>query len=153
MGSNTSRNRRHDEIMSDRYDELDKWLKKASDDELGRLLSRALVLMAHDRDADWDLGNPVVAVEWSYMGLIDHERMLRSNSLAAMEAEMNGGHRVVVALGDEPDTYAAYCDPHPGDEPAVLCWYGPDRMTVDAAVDDGRLHVPGVEPEVARVCR
>ena len=130
-----------------------KWLKKASDDELGRLLSRAYVLMDHDRDADWDLGNPVVAVEWSYMCLIDHERMLRLNSLAAMEAEMNGGHRVVVALGDEPDTYAAYCDPHPGDEPPVICWYGPDRTTVDAALDDGRLHVPGVEPEVARVCR
>ena len=32
MGSNTS-----SKVMSDRYDELDKWLKKASDDELDQL--------------------------------------------------------------------------------------------------------------------
>jgi len=134
--------------MTDLYDDIEKWLRKASDDEIDRLLTRAHGLISHDRGDDWTHSEPVVAVEWQYMCLMGAERDLRRNSLAAMEADMNGGHRVVIAFGDGQDTFAAYCDPRPGDEPPVLCWHGPDRLTVDDAVNDGRFHLPGVEPEV-----
>ena len=70
------------------------------------------------------------------MCLIDGEREFREDSLAAIEAEMNGGNQVVIALVTTRTRSQRTCDPRPGDEPPVFCWHGPDRTTVDDAVDD-----------------
>lgn len=63
-----------------------------------------------------------------------------------MQADLNGGHYPVVSIdGTEVGKWQAYCAPvFDGPE----CWEGPNRDTVEEAVEDARRHCPNVEPEV-----
>lgn len=74
----------------------------------------------------------------------NHRRAVIYNA----ETELMDGHRVRVEWGvDVRDTWQAICDPVWDDE-AHRCWTGPPRDTKEAAIEDGRAHHPGYEPEV-----
>lgn len=80
--------------------------------------------------------------------MADNERIRRRIALHRMEADLQGGHLVEVLEGRELNTYSAVCDPLLSDEATISCWAGPDRATVEEAIEDGRAHHPGVEPRV-----
>jgi hypothetical protein len=90
--------------------------------------------------------NPVARAHFALYDLILEEMENRHDTLRAVEADFAGGHLVEVGYGDEPGTFCAYCVPDYRDEEG--CWYGPDRATVEEALEDGRQHHPGHEPRV-----
>ncbi len=92
------------------------------------------------------LADPVNQVEFAFEALVGNEPYRRHHVLDSLEAEMAGGHLVSISYGDELDTFAACCDPRPDTD--GFCWEGPDRATIDDAVEDGRQHHPGHEIEV-----
>lgn len=80
--------------------------------------------------------------------LIDAEKNHRRAVIYNAETEMMGGHRVTVGWCiDARYTWQAICDPVWDDE-TRRCWVGPPRDTKEAAIEDGRAHHQGYEPEV-----
>ena len=143
---------------------LVEWLRKASDADLDTLWAgahqplaaaiegaRVLTLKSERETVVRGLfDDPVFMVRGAFRDLIGGEQTRREYVLASMSADLAGGHRVLVGCGDAPDTFAAYCDPRP---PGSFCWEGPDRDTHAEAVEDGRKHHPGHEPEVIEMGR
>lgn len=81
---------------------------------------------------------------------INAERDDRKRLLWNAQADLAGGHKVVVstAFADD-DAYQAWCEPEwVGDSGNRMCWEGPQRATLEEAVEDGRAHHPGHEPEL-----
>lgn len=95
-----------------------------------------------DQAAAWQ--EPVGRVEIAMADVLNMESNHRRGVIWQAEADLRGGHYVHVGYGDEdPHKYQAYCFPY--DE---MCWDGPDRVSVEEAVSDGRKHNPGFEPEL-----
>ena len=90
---------------------------------------------------------PLFMVAMGMRDLVGHEKHRRQQAIQYAEAEMNDGHLVYVGHGAAPDTYSAYCLPY--DE---YCWEGSDQKTVEQALEDGRRHYSGSEPQVDPGC-
>lgn len=91
------------------------------------------------------LHDPIHRVEVQMGDLVIEEANHRLDVIYYATSDLNGGHRVFVGLGDNPKKYNAYCLPYED-----ACWEGPDRETIAEAVEDGRGHHPGHEPELHR---
>ena len=135
-----------DDTNTDITGDLHRWLRQATDEDLKVLLARAVGrVFEGDRFGADHLPHdePVFAVEFDYMCLIEREIGRRNRVLISLESDLMGGHRVWVSEGEVVDTFAAYCQPYPETEG---CWVGDDRQTVGEALEDGRKHHPGYEP-------
>jgi hypothetical protein len=99
------------------------------------------------RSARFDFENPAALAGLRFNLLVYNEQVRRRVILADIQADLQGGHSVIVWLGNEPDRYAAYCDPRSADE-GEYCWIGPDRDSIEEALVDGQRHHPDYEPEV-----
>lgn len=140
---------RSDEL--EHFEKLARRVASLSDDELGRLHRRwrdRILSIIEDwkwtesgSGGAWD--DPVELVEIAMSDILTIESNHRRGVIWEAEADMQGGHYVVVGYGDrDPKKFHAWCFPY-GD----ICWEGPDRETVAEATEDGRRHNPGYEPK------
>ena len=90
---------------------------------------------------------PLFMAAMGMRDLVGDEKYRRHDVIRHAEAELNDGHLVYVDFGDAPDVYRAYC--LPGDD---FCWEGSDQKTVEQALEDGRRHYSGSEPQVDPGC-
>jgi hypothetical protein len=92
---------------------------------------------------DWN--DPIPQAYAQMAGLAFDEHNHRLATLWEAEADLRGGHFVVVGVdGTELGKWQADCYPvFDGDE----CWSGPNRETEEEAIRDGRAHNPPFEPE------
>lgn len=146
--------------MSDQLEDTDRIaerLRALTDEDLDRFhteVAAAATAEAKRRAADgeglkveeWS-SDPVSQVWTELVCMASNEKVRRRVALHRMEADLQGGHLVEVLEGRELDTYSAVCDPLMEEE-TISCWAGPDRATVDEAIEDARAHHPGHEPRV-----
>ena len=121
-------------------------LRQATDQQLAKIFQRSKRML--DDEFPWfDYENLVERVALNFSLLVYNEQVRRRIVLTALQADLQGGHSVVVWIGNEPDKYAAYCDPRPDDD-NEYCWIGSDRDSIEEALVDGRRHNPGYEPKI-----
>jgi hypothetical protein len=119
-----------------RMQELSTLLASLSDEEIAQANGGLIAL--------YDLrGTERVHTVWASMrDLCKEERFHRRASIWYAESDMMGGHHVYVE-SEENGKFAAYCSPY-----EVSCWFGPERDTVTEALEYGRHHHPGHEPNL-----
>ncbi len=119
-----------------RMQELSTLLASLSDEEMAQA-NGGLIALGDLRGTE-----RVRAVWGSMRDLCKEERFHRRASIWYAESDLMGGHNVYVD-GQENGKYTAYCTPY-----EESCWFGPERETVTAALEDGRHHHPGHEPKL-----
>jgi hypothetical protein len=134
-----------------RYSGLAVRIAALTDDELAEIrlrwherirdLMRDAEFRTGDAGALWD--EPIGMVEIHMADVLIGESNHRRMALLYAEADMRGGHDVRIGWGDNPKKFNAWCLPY--DE---MCWEGADRDTLAEAVEDGRRHNPGFEPQL-----
>jgi hypothetical protein len=90
--------------------------------------------------------DPVDRVQIAFSDQVVEEINHRRGAIWHAESDMMGGHCVFVGAGNvDPHKFYAYCFPYDD-----VCWDGPDRDTIGEALEDGRGHHPGYEPQLHR---
>lgn len=120
-------------------------LAELSDDALARMRmewgDRVGRLCAEKGELDSEL-----AAQMALSDVLVTELNYRLEVIYAAESELMGGHRVSIDQdGVTMGPWRAYCSPTLVGE---TCWKGPERAHIEDAIEDGRRHHPGYEPEV-----
>lgn len=108
---------------------------------------RRLVIDSLEDGHEWE--DPTPQAFAAVSDIAADEENYRLGVVWNAEAEMRGGHFVNVSDDwSERGTFQALCFPEWDDGGGGrTCWEGPVRATYEEALEDGKRHNPGFEPE------